>query len=222
MPVPHPAATVVALRPYRDRFQVLMVVRNSRGFFGDFVVFPGGRVDDVDVPRGLSAHHDRSHRSAALRELAEEAGILVTDRGTCKSPQARGAGLYQWLHANSRALAPESLVLVSRWVTPEMAPRRFDTRFYLLELTEPPEIRLDIDELVDHGWVTPSEALWRHESGKWPMTLPTLAHLRWLERRTSIEDALASARGADERTLIEPRRLEDGSLVPIHMPADTP
>lgn len=55
-----------------------------------------------------------------------------------------------------------------------------------------------------------------------PVAVPTLVPLRWLVRRTSIEDALASARGADGRTLIGPRLVEDGSLVPIHMPADTP
>jgi len=54
-----------------------------------------------------------------------------------------------------------------------------------------------------------------------PVAVPTAAPLRWV-RRTSVEDALASARGADGRTLVGPRRVEDGSLVPIHMPADTP
>ena len=48
---------------------------------------------------------------------------------------------------------------------------------------------------------------------------PTIAHLRWLTARRDVGDALESARGADGRTLIEPRRMEDGSLLPIHMPA---
>jgi hypothetical protein len=52
------------------------------------------------------------------------------------------------------------------------------------------------------------------------MFLPTLAHLRWLERRLDVDDAIASAAGADDRSLILPRQMEDGSIVPIHMPAE--
>jgi hypothetical protein len=49
---------------------------------------------------------------------------------------------------------------------------------------------------------------------------PTIAHLRWLARRVSIPDALASARGADGRTLIRPEVAHDGSIIPIHLPAE--
>ncbi|HEY7821201.1 MAG TPA: NUDIX domain-containing protein, partial [Acidimicrobiia bacterium] len=72
MPEPDPAATVLALRPSSSDFEVLMVQRNSRGFFGGLAVFPGGRVEDVDVPTGLGPDDDLSHRNAALREFAEE------------------------------------------------------------------------------------------------------------------------------------------------------
>jgi hypothetical protein len=52
------------------------------------------------------------------------------------------------------------------------------------------------------------------------MFLPTVAHLRWLERRHTVDDAVAAANGADGRSLVAPRRMDDGSLVPIHLPAD--
>jgi hypothetical protein len=52
------------------------------------------------------------------------------------------------------------------------------------------------------------------------MILPTVTHLRWLARRNSIDDALASARGADGRTLIRPEVASDGSIIPIHLPAE--
>ena len=110
--------------------------------------------------------------------------------------------------------------LISRWVTPELSTRRFDTRFYLLASAEPPPVRLDTTELVSFDWVTSGEALGRSASGEWPMILPTIAHLRWLVRRSSIEDAMVSSRGADGRTLIEPKRVEDGSILPILVPED--
>ena len=186
-----------------------MVERNSRGMFGRFVVFPGGRVDEADVPEGLDLGHDRSIRNAAIRELAEETGILLTTEGVVSARSVEGF-----------VTAPATLELVSRWVTPEFAPSRYDTRFYLAECDDAPDVIIDETELVGHAWLTPAEALDRHERGEAPMVLPTLAHLRWLSRRSSIADAFDSARGADGRSLIQPRRLHDGSIVPIHLPAE--
>jgi hypothetical protein len=53
------------------------------------------------------------------------------------------------------------------------------------------------------------------------MFLPTIAHLRWLSKRGTIADALRAAEGADGRTLIVPRRVEDGSIVPVHLPVES-
>ncbi len=217
MPLPDPAATVLLLRPALRRFEVLMVHRNARGFFGSFVVFPGGRVDEVDVRAGHSRNDELSHRHAAIRELAEETGIYLGADAVLAAPDIRGHELRDWMEQRS-APAVDALVLISRWVTPEGAPRRFDARFYLASCEQAPEVEIDADELVGHSWVTPQEALLRYETGEWPMITPTLSHLRWLARRSSIEDAFASARGADGRTLIEPRVVEDGSLLPIYMP----
>lgn len=220
MPVPDPAATVISLREGPEGFEVLMVKRNPRGFFGSLVVFPGGRVDDVDCRNGEPTTSESAHRRAAIRELAEEAGFVVTDRGILGAGGVKDADFYEWLTRRGLRMDPSALVLVSRWVTPEEAPRRFDTRFYLLACNESPDVAIDDDELVGHRWVTPQEALARHDNGDWPMWLPTTAHLRWLAKRSSIEQAIDSARGADGRTLIEPRRVEDGSIVPIHLPAE--
>lgn len=219
---PDPAATILALRPATHRFEVLMVHRNSRGFFGNIVVFPGGKVDDVDVPRGLTRDDDVSHRNAAIREFAEETGILLTVSGPEPTPRVRDGEFYRWLEGGDVATAIDQLVLISRWVTPEMAPRRFDTRFYVIECDGAPEVTVDRDELIRHDWVTPDAALKRQEIGEWPMFRPTIAHLQWLNRWSSIDEAIGSAHGADGRTLIIPRRVDDGSLLPIHMPAQTP
>lgn len=222
---PDPAATVIVLRPSAEPFEVLMVIRHARGFFGSLVVFPGGGVDEAD--RSEAAQEavagdglDHDHRSAALRELAEETGLLAAPEGIVSASGSRGRDLYDELKRRRMSLPGNDLVLVSRWVTPEMAPRRFDTRFYLLGVDETPPVTIDEDELVGYSWVTPHEALSRYEEGEWPMVLPTLAHLRWLSHRHSVSDALASARGADGRSVIEPQRAADGSLVPTLMPGE--
>lgn len=220
VPATDPAATILALRHASIGFEVLMVQRNSRGFFGGIVVFPGGKVDDIDVPGGHTPLDDLSHKYAALREFAEETGILITDSGPIRAPKSRDDGFYRSLHQQGVTMGVDDLVLVSRWVTPELAPRRFDTRFYVVRCDGAPEVVIDTDELVGFEWIAPQSALERYESGIWALIGPTIAHLRWLSRWSSIEQAIRSARGADGRTLVVPRRGDDGSLLPIHMPAD--
>lgn len=225
-PVPaRPAATVILVRDIPGSIEVLMVRRPARGFFGGLSVFPGGAVDPVDrssLARSVVAgeYSDHEYRSAALRELAEETGIALTTIGTTPSPVGLGVDLFQALDDAGSRLDGEALTLVSRWVTPEEAPSRFDARFYLTQVGETPEVRIDPNELVDHEWIRPDDALARLDRDEWQMYLPTIAHLRWLCLRANAAEAVAAARGADGRSLIAPRRMEDGSIVPIHMPGD--
>jgi len=218
-----PAATVMLLRDTDRGVEVLMVRRHSRGFFGGLTAFPGGAVDPDDESElandvVISEDPDRNFRVAALRELAEETGIALTESGMVQVGPGRGLALLRSLKDAGLRLDGSALILISRWVTPEFAPKRFDTRFFLVRADDAPEVRLDPLELVDHMWVTPSSALRLHGDGELEMFLPTVAHLRWLERRSRVDDALASAAGAEGRSLIQPQRMEDGSIVPVHMP----
>ncbi len=221
----YPASTVIVLRPAASGFELLMVRRPQRGAFGGLAVFPGGKVEPVDSSRlshdvVLSNSDDHSFRSAALRELAEETGLLLTGSGLVLSPEVHGEALWRAVENDGEVVPGDDLILVSRWVTPEIQRRRFDTRFYLLTVGETPTVRLDKSELTDHAWVTPRAALRRHEDGEWPMILPTISHLRWLTARASIAEARESAMGADGGTVIEPRLMENGSLLPSYLPGD--
>ena len=216
-----PAATVIVLRSVSDRFEVLMVRRPDRGAFGGLVVFPGGKLEPVDFSElassvVISEQRDRAFRCAGLRELAEETGLLLTDDGLRSLPSLHGEELLESVRARGMRIPADQLVLVSRWVTPEVSRRRFDTRFYLLGATESPQVKLDHAELTGFDWVTPETALGRYKTGEWPMILPTISHLRWLSMRSSIDDAQASALGADGETVIAPRMTEDGTLVRIY------
>lgn len=221
-----PAATVLLIRDSGAGIEVLMVRRRARGFFGGLTVFPGGAVDPVDESELASDvvsgdHSDREFRAAALRELAEETGLALTHGGVVPAPPGRGDVLLSTLRDSGIKLDGSSLTHVSRWVTPEDAPTRYDTRFYVAAVGATPEVRLDLDELVDHMWIFPGAALERHANGDMEMFLPTVSHLRWLERWPTVAGAVAAAEGADGRSLIAPGRMEDGSFLPIHLPADT-
>src|SRR5689334_19033895 len=92
-----PASTVVLLRD-RDQLEVFLVRRHDRlRFMGGAHVFPGGSVDDTDFPSrtadvcdGIETASMRmpdippelavAFHVAAVRELFEEAGVLLARR----------------------------------------------------------------------------------------------------------------------------------------------
>lgn len=147
---PHDAATLVLVRPGTTGLEVLLTRRpDTMAFAGGMYVFPGGRVDAVDG----------SPEAAAIRELAEETGIVL-----------RG---------------PDALAPLSRWVTPPILPRRFDTRFFVAELPEGATPTFSPDEVVDHAWLTPAAALDALAEGSIGLWLPTAVTLMQLEHATS-------------------------------------
>lgn len=163
---PRPSASITLLRDERDQagsdMEILMVRRTEAArFMPGFWVFPGGAVDPGDgEPAG-----GRAHRTCAIRELHEEAGIL---------------------------LAPSTeLVPFNRWITPEWAPTRFDAHFFLA--MAPPGTRPvpDGDETTAADWFTPSRVLAAHEAGEMALAFPTLRQLEELARYGSAAEALA-------------------------------
>jgi 8-oxo-dGTP pyrophosphatase MutT (NUDIX family) len=191
--VPRPAATVIMLRrggKHAERgLQVLLVRRNPEASFMPGVwVFPGGAVDASD------GEGEEAHRAAAVRELAEEAGI---------------------------ELDPEELVAYSRWVTPRVVPIRFDTRFYLALAPAHSPPRPDGSETVDAGWFRPQEALDRHHAGELPLVFPTIKHLESLVGYANAAEALEAARRREVKP-VEPRIVGEGDSRRIVLPDELP
>ncbi|HKX76006.1 MAG TPA: NUDIX hydrolase [Acidimicrobiia bacterium] len=186
--VPRAAATVLLVV---DRpLEVLMVRRTPGGMFGGAWVFPGGVVDQGD---GLVAESDSdgdSLRAAAVRELVEETGVVI---------------------------AGHDLRFVSRWITPEGLPRRYDTRFFLGVVGKAPDLEAHALEVADAAFIAPVTALAAHQAHQWRMVLPTIAHLRWLARYESGSAALRATEEA--RTApISPQLRPDGSVVEVDLP----
>ncbi|MGQ0848024.1 MAG: NUDIX hydrolase [Actinomycetota bacterium] len=185
---PRPAATILALAPAEYGVEVVMVRRPPGGLFGGAWVFPGGIVEPAD--RVGSADGSEAMRCAAVRELREEVGVEMD-----------GVGLQ----------------FVSRWITPPVYPRRYDTWFFVGSLGHSVALKPALSEIEEALWVSPAAALSAHQAQQWMVVLPTLAHLRWLARFKSIEEVLASC--ANARTApIEPQVAADGSLVAVDLP----
>jgi 8-oxo-dGTP pyrophosphatase MutT (NUDIX family) len=186
---PRPAATVVLLRRggkhAQRELEVLLVRRNPKARFMPGVwVFPGGAVDTTD------GDGEAAHRAAAVRELAEEAGVEVD---------------------------ASKLVAYSRWITPRVVPIRFDTRFYLALAPAHSPPRPDGSETVDAGWYSPGTALDLHHAGDLPLVFPTIKHLESLLPFANAQEALAAARRREVKP-IEPRVIGEGDDRRIVLP----
>jgi 8-oxo-dGTP pyrophosphatase MutT (NUDIX family) len=191
--VPRPAATVILLRRggkhAKRGLEILLVQRNPQARFMPGVwVFPGGAVDPAD------GDGEGAHRAAAVRELAEEAGIRVDG---------------------------DDLVAYSRWITPRVVPVRFDTRFYLALAPAHSPPQPDGSETVDAGWFEPERALDLHHADHLPLVFPTIKHLESLLDFANAQEALETARRREVKP-IEPEVLGEGKERRIVLPDELP
>lgn len=163
-----PAATVLLLRdtPGADPgIEVLMVQRNAKGSFASNWVFPGGKVDPEDFAGGDDMVE--ASRRAATREAHEEADVVID---------------------------ADTLVPFSHWMPPKVVPRRFATWFYAAAAPSgvDGDVTIDGGEIVDHLWVSPADALAKHEEGDVSLVPPTWLTLRELAAFGSTDEALTS------------------------------
>jgi 8-oxo-dGTP pyrophosphatase MutT (NUDIX family) len=176
--VPRPAATVILLRGGDHSLEVLLVKRNPEArFMGGAWVFPGGSVDAEE------GEGDAALRAAAVREVAEEAGIAL--------------------------VSASALVPYSRWITPAQVKIRFDTWFYLAVVPPGAEPTIDGQEIVQWGWYEPQTALAAARAGEILLVFPTIKHLEQISTFASADALLEHARGREIRP-VEPRVLMAG------------
>jgi 8-oxo-dGTP pyrophosphatase MutT (NUDIX family) len=222
---PHPAATVVVLRDATGGPQVFMVRRHEgTAFMGGAHVFPGGRVDagdrgvadpswcdgvDVAAARlaSLPAVDALAFHVAALRELFEEAGVLLARDaagGFVSAVNARFTQHRADIHAGARSmrdvidqerlrLALDALVSFAHWVTPPIDVRQFDTRFFITRVPANQTPAHDDLETTHSTWVTPAGALAQAIRDEIVLPLPTWTTLRELEPFQTVDEALAWA-----------------------------
>jgi 8-oxo-dGTP pyrophosphatase MutT (NUDIX family) len=150
-------------------------------------VFPGGAVDRSE------GEGEDALRSAALRELTEEAGI--------------------------RLGGPADLVPFSRWITPALVKTRFDTWFYLARVPNGAEPQVDGQEVVASRWYAPHAALDAAAHGEILLVFPTIKHLEQLSAFDSAEALLDFARGREVRP-VEPRVLTSGETARLVLPGE--
>jgi 8-oxo-dGTP pyrophosphatase MutT (NUDIX family) len=208
--VARPSAAVLLVRDAQGGLEVLMVRRGAgAAAFGGAWVFPGGLVEPADYGPGAdgfgaaealdeltrrggtppaSAEDALALWRAAVRELAEEAGVVLGD--------------------------PRALVYFSHWITPYGLPRRFDTRFFVAAMPPGQEAVHCGIETDGCRWVEPHDALREYHGGRFPLVLPTRMHLQRIAPFRSVEAVLAEARTKPISTVLPDRPLGPGALDP--------
>jgi 8-oxo-dGTP pyrophosphatase MutT (NUDIX family) len=171
-----PAATVVLARDSTAGIEVLMIQRGAATAFGGMWAFPGGVIEDADVPNGSDGDPLPAARRAAVREAQEEVALVIEE---------------------------DSLVFWSHWLPPDLAPRRFSTWFFLAPAVAAHDV-VDVDgrEVDDHRWVTPASALELQQRGEITLAPPTIVTLDALCQFGSVAEAVAGADPIHFRTRV--------------------
>jgi 8-oxo-dGTP pyrophosphatase MutT (NUDIX family) len=194
-------------------------------FMPDVYVFPGGSVSKDDLaaelvdglckPVALSPGDPEGHtrlsngaRAAAIRELFEEAGILLAYQAKKllaipeqeverfdayrKAFNERKGSLVEMARTEHLTLATDLLDYFAHWITPEGMPKRFDTHFFLTNAPDEQQAAHDRLETSEGIWISPAEALARFEREGFPLVFATIYQLRELATFGSVQEALES------------------------------
>jgi 8-oxo-dGTP pyrophosphatase MutT (NUDIX family) len=252
---PRLASAVVLLRD-RDvgrGIEVFMVRRVIQSdFMPDVYVFPGGSVsaddraaelaEDVCMPVAplIADSEGRTSlgsgvRAAAIRELFEEAGVLLAYRagailainpedvarfdGLRQAFNQRKGSLLEVAQAENLRLATDYLSYFAHWITPVGMPKRFDTHFFITTSPAEQQAAHDRLETSEGVWIAPAEALARSGRGEFPLVFATIHQLRELAAFGSGKEALEATTSRH----VEPRipiLVQESGGVRVHLPGD--
>ena len=189
---PKPAVTCILAN---QDGRLLMGRRNdSLRFMGGHHVFPGGRIDAEDTHE-LVQHEDDDAlalgKFAAVRELFEETGLLLTEgeqpplehlRNFRHDLLADDALLHEFLHQHGLHIDGRRFSVAGHWTTPPPSPIRFKTQYFYCEHPEDFAYSEELihGELTQLDWLHPVEARTRWQGGEIELSPPvsyTLHHL---------------------------------------------
>jgi ribonuclease/clavin/mitogillin len=184
------AASVLLARG-TDASEVLLVRRADHlRFFGGFWAFAGGKVAPGDADRIVTA----------ARELFEETGILLARRPDGSFPpttpdlnEARSALIEErlafapWLSEHGLHIDRSDFQPIGEITTPEFAPVRFATFFFVAHLPPGQEVAILPGELTESQWSTPGAMLQRWRRGECLLSPPTAMTLQAVDGRSADE-----------------------------------
>lgn len=166
---------------------------------------------------------------AALRELFEEAGVLLARdaRGNLVSTASvegldaervavrTGALPFgDFLERHDWFADASTLTLFSHWITPPAEPRRYNTHFFFAIAPPLQDPLADAHETHDGIWIAPADALERYAQGSLHLVYPTIKHLERLRAFESADEAGAFARRKPVLTIMPHAPGDDHFQIP--------
>lgn len=218
-------------------FEVLLLKRPSTSrFAAGAYVFPGGTIDPGDAEPRLSARlpnigpeTEPAAVFAALRELFEETGLLLTDERLDADEVARireellgnRLSFGTMLEEHDLSFGSLDVCYFARWVTPARFARRYDTRFFVTALpAEHFEFEPDLtDEIDDFVWFTPARAVALFGGGRLPMLFPTRVTLQDLVEFNSVAEMVTAFHDRRIEPLMPRLLIRENSIRPV-LPGD--
>jgi 8-oxo-dGTP pyrophosphatase MutT (NUDIX family) len=170
--------------------------------------------------RAISPEESFAHWIAGIRELFEEAGVLLAydQKGkllqlTGREERERFLRYRDSLQKNKISIcgmarnenlhfALDQLHYYAHWITPEARSERFDTRFFLTRYPSGQEATHDQKETTAGAWLTPWKALEENLTGEVVLSPPTLKTLEDLSRFENIEEIFHSLKKADIQPIL--------------------
>jgi ribonuclease/clavin/mitogillin len=145
-------------------------------FLGNYWAFLGGSQTEADLnlQKALNLSAEETKRYVAIRELFEETGILLGNTHEDpmplrKSPEAFAEAILQ----KRLTIWPDQLLPAGRYLTPDHAPLRFDTQYFIAWC--PPNLREEdlslSSEVSELCFIKPQEALSRWRASQ--MVIPS-------------------------------------------------
>lgn len=149
----------------------------------------------------------------AVRECLEESGYVLAYGESGTVPDLTGSEAAERFARHRSALHRGELSLESLcrqehirlaldrlhycrfFVTPEIAKRRYSTRFFVAEVPDKQEGMHDGSETVDSLWIRPEEALAKYKEQDFVLAPPTVLLLRDISAGKSVDDILEGLRG---------------------------
>jgi len=139
----------------------------------------------------LSGEETLSYSVAAIREMFEEAGVFLfyhkkqnkeDIKKLCSLRMTHGLlkGWLQQLAVDGWILEMSKLGHWSHWMTPELMPRRYDTRFFMVFMPPDQECSPDLVEVMHGIWISPAKGLAGNLKGEIPLSPPTVVTLHEL------------------------------------------
>ena len=201
---------MLLLRDSPGGVEVLMTRRAMTASFAPGAyVFPGGGVEDADTQchaqstrRAGQTDAHLTEAMAAIRESFEELGVLLARHADGRFASAadiaaldRHAPLAAQCAARGLTLAGADVFVLAHWTTDRDLPRRFDVPFLVARVPDGQTPVADESEQFEPCWVSPQQALARHQAGDFFMIFPTIRTLERLQRFDTVDGVLAACAG---------------------------